>query len=293
MNTTQGVYSQGYNLIDWFNSSTGGGHHVLTNRHPMTEFKLVGLDPFVSEVISPSSESTYLAGESGRYPTAVMDLDGNERASISLRNSSLNTIHILLDQLMHKKLPGRVRHAALEALFETLDRVRPAWQRKVNELSEDLRELHTRIEGRLHQPEHLTREDRANGMELDVQRRLNRLETLKQEARTYAAYAATMDRLLGLNPADFDPGKFNIDDLIPRKSLGEANSIRDLQHYAAGPGEKGLVVLADGKLDWEHSFRYVDYFPALSAISVRNNVQKGVGPRPVDFIAVAVQDGVG
>ena len=63
MNTQEGVYSQGYNLIDWFNSSAGGAHHVLTNRHPMTEFKLKGLDPFVSEVISPSPESAYLAGE--------------------------------------------------------------------------------------------------------------------------------------------------------------------------------------------------------------------------------------
>jgi hypothetical protein len=72
MNTSEGVYSQGYNLIDWFNSAAGGGHHVLTNRHPMTEFKLKGLDPFVSEVITPSTESSYLAGESDRYPTAVL-----------------------------------------------------------------------------------------------------------------------------------------------------------------------------------------------------------------------------
>jgi len=38
----------------------------------------------------------------------------------------------------------------------------------------------------------------------------------------------------------------------------------------------------------EKSFRAVDYFAALSAITVRNNVQKNLAPRPVDFIAVRV-----
>jgi hypothetical protein len=295
MNTSPLLYSQGYNLIDWFNSAAGGGHHVLTNRHPMTEFKLKGLDPFVSEVISPSSESPYLGGESSRYPTAVMDLDGNERASISLRNNSLNAIHILLDQLMHKKLPGRVRHAALEALFQTLGRVRPVWRKNVDELSEELRLLHLRIEDQqklVDAPHHLTKEDRANGAELDHWRQVDRLDEWKLEERTYSAYVATMNRLLGLNPADFDPGKFNMEDLIPKKSLGEPNSLGDLQRYVAGPAPGGLVAAADGSLDWEQSFRHIDYFPALSGISVRNNVQKGVGARPVDFIAVAVKDSI-
>src|SRR6185312_13807611 len=146
MNTSENVFSQGFNFVDWFNRTEGGAHHVLTNRHPMTEFKLKGLDPFVSEVISPSSEATYLAGESSRYPTAVMDLDGNERASISLRNSSLNTIHILLDQLIHRDLDGRVRHAAIEALFQVLDRVRPEWKKNVDELSDEIAALGPRIQ---------------------------------------------------------------------------------------------------------------------------------------------------
>src|SRR5581483_5582607 len=131
MNTSEGVYSQGYNLVDWFNSAEGGAHHVLMNRHPMQEFKLRGLDPMVSEVTSPSAESTYLAGESAHYPTAVLDLDGNERVNISLRNASLNVIQILLDQLMHKKLDGRTRHAALEGLFQVLGRVRQQWHQNL------------------------------------------------------------------------------------------------------------------------------------------------------------------
>jgi len=128
MNTTEGFYSQGYNLIDWFASAAGGGHHVLTNRHPMTEFKLKGFDPFVSEVITPSTESSDLAGESDRYPTAVLDLDGNERASISLRSSALNQLHVLLDYLVRKRPPGPLRHAVLETFskFEIAKRSRGA-----------------------------------------------------------------------------------------------------------------------------------------------------------------------
>ena len=76
MNTKAGIYSQGYNLLGFFNSSAGGAHHVLTNRHPLDEFKLRGLDPFVSNVVTPSDESRYLNGEADDYPTALFDPDG-------------------------------------------------------------------------------------------------------------------------------------------------------------------------------------------------------------------------
>ena len=81
MNSEIGTFSQGYNLIDLFCSSAGGGHHVMTNRHPMGEYKLKGLNPFVSQVVSASRESFYLQDQAEQYPTALMDLDGNERAS--------------------------------------------------------------------------------------------------------------------------------------------------------------------------------------------------------------------
>jgi hypothetical protein len=96
-----------------------------------------------------------------------------------------------------------------------------------------------------------------------------------------------MTHPMALNPADFDPGKFKVEELIPRKSLGELNSILDLQHYVVGPAPAGLVVVADGSRDMEKSFRTIDYFSALTSLRVRNNVQKSVGPKPVDFIAVA------
>ena len=296
MNTSEGIYSQGYNLVDWLNSAEGGAHHVLMNRHPMGEFKLRGLDPLVSEVISPSSEATYLAGESAHYPTAVLDLDGNERASISLRNSSLNMIQILLDQLMHKRLQGRVRHAALEGLFRVLGRVREDWSRKLADLDAELKDLRVRIEAQQRlvdsQPKQGTPEQKAQGLDQQAKREVNRLETWKNEERGYSAYVATMTRLLALQESDFDPGKFKTEELIPRRSLGERNTIADLRHYAVGLAPSGLVVAKDGSLDMERSFGYIDYFAALGAIHVRNNLQKGVSDRPVDFIAAAEEGAV-
>ncbi len=273
MNTSEGVYSQGYNLVDWFNSAEGGAHHVLMNRHPMQEFKLRGLDPMVSEVTSPSAESTYLAGESAHYPTAVLDLDGNERVNISLRNASLNVIQILLDQLMHKKLDGRTRHAALEGLFQVLGRVRQQWHQNLIDFNVELNELRTKIA-----EEPRSKRDR------------DRMETWKAEEKGYSNYLGTMTTLLTLQMSDFDPGKFNTADLIPRRSLGERNTIADLRHYPVGLGPNGLLTAQDGSLDMERSFRYIDYFSALASLRVRNTVQKGVGDRPVDFIA-AVENG--
>lgn len=296
MNASPGVYSQGYDLLDWFGSAEGGAHHVMMNRHPMTEFKLRGLDPFVTEVITPSPDSMYLTGEAQKYPTAVMDLDGNERASIGLRNNSLNVIHILLDQMMRKKVAGRTRAAALGSLFKTLDAVRPVWSKNVRELSGELVDLRGRIAAQQALvdalPKKFSIEQRRSGESTEAKRQIRRLERMKSDERSYSAYVAAMTKLLALDPADFDPGKFNIENLIPRRSLGEPNSIYDLQNYVAGPSKSGLVVGAGGLLDEARSFEHIDYFSALGAIKVRNNVQKQVGPQPVDFIAVPLKDGV-
>jgi hypothetical protein len=37
------LYSQPYSLVEWFGSAEGGGHHGITNRHPLTEYKIRGL----------------------------------------------------------------------------------------------------------------------------------------------------------------------------------------------------------------------------------------------------------
>lgn len=296
MNTSPAVFSQGFNLVDWFNSSAGGAHHVLTNRHPLAEFKLKGLDPFVSEVITPSPDSAYLAGQAEQYPTVMLDLDGNERASIGLRNNTFNVVQILLDQLSQKGLPGQVRNAALSALFSTLDKVRVEWSLDLDDLAVDLTALDARIEKQQKavdaQPKKKkwTKDQIARGLDKDARREVVRLTTWRAERRAYAEYVAIIRRLLDLTPADFDPGRFKMPELIPPKSLGPLNSLWDLRHYVTGRAPGGLVLGEDGSLDWDRSFQTVDYFSALRSISVRNNVQPGLAPQPVDFIAVRIPE---
>ncbi|MGH9646566.1 MAG: alkaline phosphatase family protein, partial [Bryobacteraceae bacterium] len=296
MNTSPTVFSQGFSLVDWFNSPAGGAHHVLTNRHPLTEFKLKGLDPFVNEVITPSPDSNYLAGQAEQYPTVMLDLDGNERANIGLRNNTFNVVQILLDQLLQKGLPGSVRNAALSALFSTLDKVRGEWRRDINDLSEELSALDARIETQQKlveaQPKKKkwTPEQVSRGLDKDARREVVRLNAWRAERKAYSEYVAIIWRLLDLKPADFDPGKFKMTELIPPKSLGPLNSMQDLRHYVTGRAPGGLVLREDGSLDWDRSFLTVDYFSALRSISVRNNVQPGVAPKPVDFIAVRIPD---
>jgi hypothetical protein len=292
MNTQEGIVSQGFNLVNWFNSSAGGAHHVLTNRHPLTEFKLKGLDPFVSEVITPSPDASYLAGQSDQYPTVMLDLDGNERANIGLRNNTLNVVQILLDQLIQKRLPGAVRSAALSELFSTIEKVRGRWQSDLDDLGEELIALDARINTQQKwvdaQPKKWTPEQIRLGRDKDGRRAAVQVTTWRAERRGYAEYGSVLYRLLGLTPADFDPGKFKITELIPPKSLGPLNSLWDLQHYVTGLAPGGLALRVDGSLDRDRSFRTVDYFSALRSISVRNNVQSAVAPQPVDFIAVRV-----
>lgn len=296
MNTSATVFSQGFSLVDWFNSSAGGAHHVLTNRHPLTEFKLKGLDPFVNEVITPSPDSNYLAGQAEQCPTVMLDLDGNERAGIGLRNNTFNVVQILLDELIQKKVPGDVRNAALSALFTTLDKVRAEWRQDMDDLSDELIALDGRIEtlqktvSAQPKKKKWTPEQVSRGLDKDARRDVVRLAAWRADRKAYSEYVAVIWRLLDLKPADFDPGKFKITELIPPKSLGPLNSMSDLRHYVTGRAPGGLVVAPDGSLDWERSFLTVDYFSALRSISVRNNIQPGLSPKPIDFIAVRIPD---
>ena len=132
----------------------------------------------------------------------------------------------------------------------------------------------------------------AAGLEREAHRAQRQLNLMLEDARDYATYTATIARLLALTPADFDPGKFKIIDLIPSRSLGPANSPWDLQHYVTGPGPQGFVLTPDGQFDWERSFTRIDYLKSLRNIAVRNNVQAEVGPRPIDFSAVHTPSGI-
>ena len=278
MNTAPGIYSQGYDLVEFLASRAGGAHHVVTDRHPLTEYKLKGLDPFVSEVITPSADSLYLKGAANQYPTALLDLDGNERASVYLRNSDLNALHILLTELNRPGIqPPGIRRARIDAFFQIVERHRVEWRKTLTELGEELGALHQFIEEQRvkveAQPKKWTTAQRDQGLDKAARRLSVELNSRRGQERGYQDYASALAKLLALTPADFDKRIPAAEDLIPKRSMGDANTIRDLQNYVIGPAPIG-------------GFQTLNYFPALTALSVRNNVQPQVGPRPVDFIAM-------
>ena len=103
-NTDEKIYSQGYNLVKLLGSRTGGGHHVVTKRRLMLDYSIKGINPFVPLITTTTPDTYYLKGQSTTYPTAMLDFDGNERASVHLRDSDLNVLHILLQQLQRDGL---------------------------------------------------------------------------------------------------------------------------------------------------------------------------------------------
>src|SRR5678815_1072659 len=123
-NSDPKVYSQGYNLVKLLGSRAGGGHHVITKRRLMLDYAIKGVNPLVPLITTTTPDSYYLKGESTVYPTAMLDFDGNERASVHLRDSDLNLLHILLQQLQRNDLRPEVRKAATEAFFSTIDKRR-------------------------------------------------------------------------------------------------------------------------------------------------------------------------
>jgi hypothetical protein len=283
MNTEPGVYSQGYNLLQFFNSRAGGGHHVVTNRHPLDEFKLSGLDPFVSEVTTASDDSFYLKGQADDYPTALLDPDGNERASVYLRNSDFNALHILLREINRSPVDPSVRHRAIIAFFQIIDRHRDDWSVTVRELTDELAALRRAMDPLRaeiqSQPKKWTRQQRDDGLDKAARRLSVQLDAWRDQDHDYSAYLRALTTLLDLEPADFDRRHLTAADLIPKRAMGDANSVYDLQNYIVGPSPSGAP-----------DFERINYPKVLTSLSVRNNVQPGVAPRPVDFIAMRISD---
>jgi hypothetical protein len=289
-NTDERIYSQGYNLVKFLGSAAGGGHHVVTKRRLLTDYALKGIYPLIPLIYTTTPDSFYLKGQSTAYPTALVDFDGNERASIQLRDSDLNLIHILLLQLKRGDLPAPLRRAAAEALFSTIDRRRDGWQRTLAELRDEIGALHRLIERQRAkveaQPKKWTKEDADAGRDKEARREWAHLDSWQGDERDYTVYAQTLANLLALDRARFNPSAVNIEELIPKGAMGDHNSIYELQNYVAGPAPGGPSLAPDGSLDMERSFLRVNYFSLLCDISVRNNVQPGVENHPVDFVAV-------
>ncbi len=295
MNTTPGIYSQGFNLPDLFNSAAGGAHHVVTDRYQLDQFKLRGMNPMVSRVINPSNASFYLAGEAEQYPTAWLDLDGNERAAVQLRNGDLNRIHILLLQLKRTDLPAPVRRAAQRELEKTIDRHRTQWTDMSSSLQAEINALGSAIEARKQllgkipkDPKKWPAADREVGADKAVRREMAEAVSWETERKAYESYLDHIRALLALKLESKRPLTANISQLMPPLALGDQNTIFDLENYVAGPGPKGLVLDAKGDLDEAQSFRRVNYFRLLVSQRVRNVPQRELSAQPVDFLAVGL-----
>ena len=291
-NTDERVYSQGFNVVKLLGSAAGGGHHVITKRRLLNDYAIKGFYPLVPLVHTTTEESFYLKGQSTDYPTALVDFDGNERCAVHVRDSDLNTLHVLLLQLQDVRLSPQLRRAAAGAFFRTLDARRGDWERLLAELREELPALQRSIEKQraiyAGMPKKWTKADADAGRDQAARRLFAQIDSWETDVRKYTEFARTLSNLLALRRETFDPSKLNVPDLIARGAMGESNTIAELQSYVAGPAAGGLALAADGTLDQSRSFRRVNYLELLRGATVRNNVQQGVGNRPVDFVAVRV-----
>ncbi|MGI8835301.1 MAG: alkaline phosphatase family protein [Pyrinomonadaceae bacterium] len=292
INSDERVYSQGYNLVKLLGSEAGGGHHAITKRRLLADYSLKGLYPFAQTITTASKDSYYLKGASADYPTALLDFDGNERASVHLRDSDLNLLHILLRELQRGDLSAALRKALEDQFFATLERRRAGWQQDVDQLNQELSALHRASERQRElcaaQPKKFTKEQTEAGLDDEAKRVCAQHARWLGQQRNFGEYVGLMTNLLGLKRSGFNAAKLKIKDVIATRVMGRRNSIYQLQNYVAGVSPAGLATDANGNLDLKKSFVHVDYFSLLHNLSVRNNVQAQVGSRPVDFMALRI-----
>ena len=291
-NTDERVYSQGYNLVKLLGSTEGGGHHVITKRRLLVDYAIKGVNPFVQAITTTTRDSYYLKGQSNDYPTAMLDFDGNERASIQLRDSDLNLLQIILQQLQRSDLAGPLRTALTDQFFNTLDARRQEWQQKLDDLNEELAALGRSIERQrglcAAQPKKFTKAETDAGLDDAAKRVCAWVDIWSGQEQSYSQYGRTLGNLLALRKENFKPAKLKIEDVIAQRAMGEHNNVNRLQNYVAGIATNGLVLKSDGALDLEKSFVHINYFSLLHSLTVRNNVQAGVANRPVDLIAIRI-----
>jgi Type I phosphodiesterase / nucleotide pyrophosphatase len=292
MNNRPGVISQSFSLPDLLSSPEGGAHHVITNRHEFSDFKLKGLDPLVQRVVNPSRTSFYLKDQADHYPTAWVDLDGNERASVHLRNSDWNKLHILLLELQKPELRAPVRAAAVHAVAQTIEAHRAEWEQTTNELDQEIEALQpvittSKAQFKKH-PNKFTAEEKRTGEDKAIRRLGQRVSEWERETVEYKSYIRHMRALLDLKLDPKKPFSGKIQDLVPEMSLGDNNSVYELQNYIVGSSQQGLVLNPDGDLDEQRSFIRVNYFALFARQAVRNNPQRELSARPVDFSAMRV-----
>ena len=291
-NSDERIYSQGFNVVKLLASSNGGGHHVITKRRLMLDYSIKGIYPLLPLITTPSKESFYLKGQDDKYPTALVDFDGNERSSIHLRDNDVNILHILLQELQKDKLTPQLKIAATNTFFDVLNRRRKGWQKTVDDLNEELGVLRRWIEIKQPivnaQPKKFTPEEIAKGREKEAIRLFSQVENAVRDETKYREYVRVLSNLLSLKRETFDAKKIRIEDYIARGAMGERNSIYELQNYVVGLSPQGLTTNSDGALAYEKSFQQIDYFDLFQSQVVRNNVQRNLSSRPVDFVAASI-----
>jgi hypothetical protein len=175
------------------------------------------------------------------------------------------------------------------AFFANLEHRRDEWGRASAELNQELGALRRSIARERElwnaQPKTFTKAEADLGKADAARRIYSQLDRWIEQEADYAAYARAMSNLLALRKAAFDARKIRIEDVIPRHAMGEHNSIHQLQNYVVGLSASGLVLSGDGSLDTEKSFQRLNYLALFQDVTVRNNVQPGIGNRPIDFIA--------
>jgi hypothetical protein len=294
MNNVPGVLSQTFSLPDVFGSPQGGAHHVVTDREQLSDYKLKGINPLVHRVITPSEQSFYLRDQASHYPTAWLDLDGNERAAVHLRNNDFNKLHILLLQLARPELSAPLRRAAAEAILQTIDSHRAQWRQEADGFEAELAAVNQAISQRKQTlgeiPKGSKEDDRANGIDKANRRLRREMREWQNEVAEYHDYIAHLRALLALRLDSSKPFSGDIGALIPQMSLGDNNTLAEIQNYIVGPVTAGLSLDSKGHLDEEASFRRVNNLHLLSEVRVRNNPQSKLSSKPIDFLALPLPE---
>jgi hypothetical protein len=162
----------------------------------------------------------------------------------------------------------------------------------LDELKEELGALHRSIEKQealwQQQPKKLTQEEKDLGREEEIKRIYAQLLRWRTQETAYSEYVRVLTNLLALRLETFDPAKLRIEDLIQKHTMGDSNSIYELQNYVVGIGPNGLVQDSAGALDMQRSFARIDYFSLLRGQVVRNNVQPRVSNHPVELLATTI-----
>jgi hypothetical protein len=246
-------------------------------------------------ISTPARESYYLGGLSDSYPTAYLDLDGNERASVYLRNGDLNLFHLLWQQLARPDLSEGLRKAAQKAFGEILNRNRKDWQKLTDDLKQELEAVRERIAA-FHRElpardRKWTRVEKEKGLDEAALRQKSNLEHWRLQEREYAAVAGVYSRWLDLHTETLSPQSLKLEDYIPPRFLGTHNAPYQLRHYPVGIKSGGLKLNLAGELDFDQTFEEVDYFELFVNLTVRNNPQAGIDTHPVDWVACRIPPG--